>query len=302
MFGLALGLIEAKPLKDNIRRFSELQGLFPLEACEIHGEASLYESACQIGNREDLLLISRLRQNLKKLGLHLPFMDLNPISPSSQIRLSTKRIFHEWLQYASNIEADYTVLHLRGSHPQLAVENRQIKQELWLPFIEDLAEKASAYKFDLCLENADDMRDFDEITEMVGKCLHPVKLCLDIGHLYERIYPSSPALRRIMRLNDCYSPFPFAWGKNLPAKKSGSWPEIIKSPKTNLGSIHIHNHNGRFAHQPLSQGKIDLEPLKNLPETVKDIPIIIEVDYRFLNRDLIVKDLNYLEGLLNLEN
>ena len=285
-------MLKAEPLENNIAIFRELRGSFPVEACEIHSESTLYESACHIGNPVELRLISVLRQDVRKLGIHLPFMDLHPVSGDNQTRETTMRIFYEWMKYAGDIEADYAVLHLRDN---------LVNNGIWLPFIDELAEIASKYKFDLCIENADDVRDFNLITDLADKSTNPVKICLDLGHLYERIYPSSPTMRRILRLNDLFSPFPFTIGKNLPAKTHDGWHEILESSKTKLGSVHIHNHNGRMAHKPLSKGKINFKYLENFRETLKNIPVILEADYRFLDHDIIVKDLKYLEGIIENE-
>jgi sugar phosphate isomerase/epimerase len=302
MLGLSLVMLEAKPLEDNLRLFEELQDQFPLEACEIHSEGSLYESACHLGDHKEFSLISHLRKNIRKLGLHLPFMDLNPISQDGLVIESTERIFHEWMKYASDMDADYAVLHLRGGLPVSSKKNYQNNQEVWLPFIEKLAEQAQAYKFDLCIENADDVRNFETISELAEKCTNQVKLCMDIGHLYERIYPRAPLLRKILRLNDIFSPVPFAWDRNLPVGKSGDWQKMVESHKNKLGCVHVHNHDGRNSHKTLYEGKIDLMPLGNLSVLLKDIPVIIESDYRLKEKDTIIKDLKFLEELMKYES
>ena len=299
MIGVSLGMLCDGSFEDSVGIFRKLQSMYDLGACEIQGESSLYNSSCDIGNIGHMKLISTLRGEIGNLGIHLPFMGLDPVSDDPNTRKACIRLLCDWIDFAAETGADYTVLHLRKDTNVSNDKPGEAIMQDWNGFLESLAEKAYKSEIDLCLENADDMRNFDDVSHLMVNCRNPVKLCLDIGHLYERIYSGSRIIRKMLRLNDLFSPYPFSIDRNLPETKSGGWAHIIGKMSDSIGAIHIHNHDGRMAHKPLSQGKIDFTPLINLAETLDEIPVVIEVDYRHLNRDTIEKDIRLLGELMN---
>ena len=299
LIGMALGVFRAQPLAESIGSFIDLQKEFPLTACEVHLESSLYSSALRIDNQKDLQQMAVLRQQVKILGIHLPFMDFNPISPSPQQRDEARSRLHRSIRLAARVKADYIVFHGRGDHPGITPDEFYRKKALWQPVIDELAELSRQAGPVFCLENADDIRDPDEVMRLIHDSPHPVGFCLDVGHLFERVYPAAKWRRRAMFYNDHFSPVPFLWPANLPIAKYGNWPALVRSAKSQLSCIHLHNHNGRMAHQLLSNGHIDLQPLADLRSLLKEIPLVIESDYREKNIAAVKADLSFLEGILS---
>jgi endonuclease IV len=275
---------------DAIEGFLALQSEHTLQSAEVHLERSLYQAACWPWEEHLAFKIrTYLRPEVSKLGVHLPFIDLNPIAANRQIACSSRQILEESIRFAAMGESDYVVFHARGG--------RQTSNEelyLWSQVVGNLAEVAEENGVLFCLENADDLREPDKICRIIHD--YPrVKLCLDIGHLYERIYPSSPLLHKILILNDHFAPVPFLLKSGLPA--ANGWPFIFAYLKKRVALLHIHNHDGKLAHQPLLKGKIDLCPLRGIASELDNIPVILEADYRNMNLETVRADLYWLGDL-----
>jgi endonuclease IV len=297
MIGIQTSMLKGSSFKDVTALFLELQAKFRLSACEIHLERSLYASAVWPWDDAEGSEIALLRSAVDKFGVHLPFMDLNPVSANIRIVESGRRIFEESLEFAARAKADYVVFHARGRRG--GTSTRVDDLLAWRDFISLLNRRAVQLGLDFCLENADDLKNLQEIRDLLEHTQAPAWLCLDIGHMFEREYGSSFLPRMACRLNDCFSPFPFAWKRGLPLPKGHDWPGSMRSLQQRIACVHVHNHDGRSAHQTLRRGKINLEPLRNFRDRFRKVPVILEADYTRCSFDEIGEDIAFLEGLLS---
>ena len=63
-----------------------------------------------------------------------------------------------------------------------------------------------------------------------------------------------------------------------------------------ISCIHIHNHDGFYAHRTLEAGKIDFSPLEKY--RTMDIPLILESDYRDVSMEILKHDIRYLRDVI----
>ncbi len=296
-FGLQIALMRREPWRNALQAFRVIQQEFSLQACELHLEASLYEAAFwpwEEGAKDEILVA--LRPAVRKLGIHLPFFEMNPVSANPRIAEASKKVLGESICFASEVGADYVVFHARGQPASVA--ERAPDEAIWLEVVLALARRASDRGVSFCLENADNLRRPESILKILNAQPENVKCCLDIGHLYERDYAPSILLRNLLSLNDRLSPIPFVLKSGLPVAGWGSWTNVLAAFGKHLGCVHVHNHDGRTAHQPLRRGKINLSPLSEFREDLREVPVILEADYRNKGLGAIREDLRYLEKQL----
>jgi len=294
LIGLQICLLRKGPFHQAVEMFSLLREEFQLGACEVHLDAAFYESACRTWSVEDAATIFSLSEDVADLGLHLPFLDINPLSRNPRIRSASMDVMEESFSFAQRAGAGYVVFHARGAASYPAPE---ADLEGWRDVVAELAGMAGRYGLDFCLENADDLKE----PASAGRVLEGSKearFCLDVGHLFERRCPASSWLSRLILLNDRFSPVPFAWREGLPLA-SGGWADVLEAFRDRTRCIHIHNHDGMRAHRPLLKGKIDLRPLRGLSGLSEDLPVIIEADYTEEGIDTVRADLAYLLELIN---
>ncbi|HSQ93480.1 MAG TPA: TIM barrel protein [Methanoregula sp.] len=240
--------------------FSQLQTMFPLTSAELQTESSLYAAHYTPKNRKV--------PDVEILGVHLPFMDLDPFSGSGERRRNSRNILFSTIQQASDIDADYVVFHARAPGPV----NRG---DVWAPLLSELAETSEDSGMKFCLENADDLYDIGTIHRLLHE-LPEINLCLDIGHLYEHTFT--------------------LFTRYLPLLFDRRLAETLRQLEDHIQCLHIHNHNGFMAHQVLTGGKIDLSPVRQM--SCREIPLILEPDYRGMGNDAIERDICFLEKLI----
>lgn len=293
MMGLQLSLLPSTGLLEAIELFLEIQLEFRhLNAAEVHMDVCEYQSCAKPGQNPEAL--AKLRSRVACLGFHLPFMDLHPLSKNEPIRKASMMVLKESIETASQAQANYVVFHARSnSH-----EHRQTQgcEGPWSEVIQQLSASATQAGVSFYLENADDLRFPDMVDTLIKGA--DIALCLDVGHLYERYDPSSRWLKYLCRLNDklLKRPGMCRWG--IPAAQFGSWLDAFDYFTGKIECLHVHNHNGIIAHQPLRQGHIDLDLLSKRREALADKPVIIEVDYRGFGLTAVKNDLKILEGIL----
>ena len=253
-------------------------------------EASLYQAACWPWDDNGLNAVRALRDRVETLGVHLPFMDLNPISANPGMRDMSLDMHHRALDFAAEAGADYAVLHARGV--RCSPQGDRTGAPLWEEALRKLLQHANGRGLIFCLENADDLRPLADVRTLLDR-IDGLHLCLDIGHLHERLYPLPFEQRFLLSLNDRFHPRPFRWKKRLPMNPYPDWPEACRDFGDRLACIHLHNHDGREAHRPLRQGKIDMTGLRHLRKMPSPVPIIIESDYRHLSEQAIGDDIGF---------
>jgi sugar phosphate isomerase/epimerase len=296
MIGIQICMLRADTFEKAVGIFRQLHARFGLSSCEIHLERSLYPPAIWPWETAAHETVAKLRSSVAKLGIHLPFMDLNPVSSNPRIAETSLRILEESLDFASLTRADYSIFHARGC--VTGGMSREQTLIAWQEIIARLAKRAMELGVVFCLENADDLRDLNDVRVLQKRVGNSVMLCLDLGHLFERKYASSFLPRMAYVLNDRLSPFPFLLKKGLPAQEGYDWSKAMGMMIEKIACVHLHNHDGRTAHRRLSRGKINLDRLKEFRSQLQKIPVILEVDYSHSGMDEIEEDLRFAEELL----
>ncbi len=289
--GLHLGLMADTPPAGAAEKFLELAREHRLNACELHLEVSLYNAAFRPWKPDDVKTARALRDVVADLGVHLPFMDLNPVSSQPRVAESSLEALRDAVRFAATIHADYAVLHVRGR------QGGSVPLDLWAGVIAELTAFADGQDLALCAENADDLPAPQALCDLLDR-VPKAHACLDVGHLFERRYPESRVRRVPLLLNDRWSPAPFLVRSGLPAGRD-SWETWARRLGPRLRCVHLHNHNGRLAHQPLRNGTLRFAALRCLPTLSPQATLIVEADYRWKAWTTIHADLRLLRELLS---
>lgn len=125
-----------------------------------------------------------------------------------------------------------------------------------------------------------------------------VDICLDIGHLFERVKLANPWARLAGRIGDRGLPLTSLLGKGVPFYEMPSWDDFINKYSSRIRCIHLHNHNGKIAHCPITVGKINIGRMLRAIGDLDRVPIIIEADYRQAGIGQLRQDLAFLEEVL----
>ncbi len=91
MIGIQIGMLPGNTFEDAVGVFQQLQSQFSLSACEIHLERSLYPPAIWPWENSSQEAMARLRPSVARLGIHLPFMDMNPVFSNPRIAEASRR-------------------------------------------------------------------------------------------------------------------------------------------------------------------------------------------------------------------
>ena len=277
MIGLQTALLPAADWRGGLDRFEALAREFDLGACELHLATDHYAAACPAGDEVGDEIATRLRPAVARLGVHLPFARLAGGIPEPLVA---------GLAFAARVGADAAILHLRGEpHPVAG----------WTALVAPLAVRARALGVPLCLENADDAREIALVRAVAAAV--DARVCLDVGHLHERLYPARGLRRKLLVANDRFSPRPFACPARLPAGARG-WARALDEVGERLAWVHLHDHDGRRAHRPLGAGRIDWAPLAGRHEALLSVPVILETDHRDRDPESVRADLRRLKELL----
>ncbi len=277
MIGLQTALLPAADWRGGLDLFEALAREFGLEACELHLATDHYAAACPASDGVGDEIARRLRPAVARLGVHLPFAQLGGGIPEPLIT---------GLAFAARVGAEAAILHLRGGSQTVVG---------WTDLVAPLAARARELGVSLCLENADDARDIALMRAVAAAA--DARICLDIGHLHERLYPARGLRRKLLVANDRFSPRPFACPARLPAGARG-WASALDEVGERLAWVHLHDHDGRRAHRPLGTGRIDWTPLARLHEASLAVPAILETDHRDRDPAAVRADLRRLKELL----
>ena len=287
--GLNLGMLADEPWRPVLDRFLRLREEAGLEAVELHLEGALYRAAFGISDEAGArAVVEEVRPRVAALGVHLPFYGINPLSPDPR---AGREVLERSIDWAGRVRAGYVAFHARGG--------RVGDPDAWIPLVSSLAARAREAGVAFGLENADDLSRMDAVSRVLEAGRGMVRCCLDLGHLFERAYPAFLPSKALLRINDLVSPFPFLARRGLPLGIHRSWEEALRSVAANVACLHLHNHDGRRAHRPLSRGKINLRGLKAFREDLKEVPFILEADYRGEAAGEVRRDIDFLREILS---
>ncbi len=273
MLGLSLAYLPKDSLSEAAEAFFELQSEFPLRACEVHMEAVQFASAFWYWDRSADAAVASIRERVETLVVHLPYLDMNPISPNPRLARIALAAQRSAIARSASLGADSAVFHARGQHGLNASRAREL--ECWRTVVTSLTDAAERHRLTLCFENADDVRLISEM-EWVLDADPRMRACLDLGHLFERIDPGRAVVRMACRLTDSYLPG-FTVRRGVPYYEAGDLSRLIGD---RVRCVHVHNHDGRTAHRPISDGKADIPRIIRSLGDLDEIPVILEADYR----------------------
>ena len=257
--GVQIGMLPG-PYDQALDQFNILQEEFSLSSAELQLEPTIYNAYFTPG--KDRIPCA------DTLGVHLPFMGLDPISEKPAIRKKSLETLSHSIRAAADSGAAYVVFHAR-------TQSSVHQAPGWVRLLVDLVGKTEDAGILFCLENADSLYDTAQIHHILHE-LPEVHLCLDIGHLYEHTFN---LLTRYL---------PLSWDMRLARE--------LENLSDHISCIHIHNHDGFFAHQTLEAGKIDFSPL--IKYRTLDIPLILESDYRNISPKILSRDIRYLKDVI----
>jgi sugar phosphate isomerase/epimerase len=257
--GMQIGMLTGS-YEQALDQFNILQQQFSFSSAELQLESSIYNA---FFNPERNKV-----PDVDILGVHLPFMGLDLISDEPGKRKNSFETLYHSIHTAADCGSSYVVFHARTQSSESMIST-------WTPVIADLAEKSREQGVRFCLENADSLYDTTHIHTILHE-LPGIYLCLDIGHLYEHTF------------NLLTRYFPLFHDTRLT--------RALENLHDHIACIHIHNHDGFYAHRMLNEGKIDFAPINKLHS--RDIPLILESDYRNVPLSTISHDIKYLKELI----
>jgi sugar phosphate isomerase/epimerase len=257
--GMQIGMLTGS-YEQAIDQFNLLQQQFSFSSAELQLESSIYNA--YFNPERDRV------PDVEILGVHLPFMGLDLISDDADKRKNSLETMYHSIRVATDSGSSYVVFHAR-------TQSFESLTSTWMPVLADLADKSRENDVRFCLENADSLYDTTQIHAILHE-LPGIYLCLDIGHLYEHTF--NPLTRY----------FPLFHDSRLT--------RALENLHDHIACIHIHNHDGFYAHRMLHEGKIDFTPINKL--RAMDIPLILESDYRNVPLNTISQDIQYLKELI----
>lgn len=292
MIGISLAYLPGKNIQEVYRVFLKLQEEFSLEACELHMECSQFDSAFYHADDSITEVISELRNKVRIMGMHLPYLDLNPLSNNPLIEQFATNVFKQAINNAAGMGADYVVFHARGNEEING--DRQAELRRWAEKAGELSDIANANSISFCFENADRVRLRCDMEVIIGK-VPQVDICLDTGHLFERVRLENTWERLAGRVFDRFLPMASMFGKGMPFYEKPDWLSFVANYSGRIHCIHLHNHNGKTAHCPVTVGKINLAGMLRNICSLTSAPVIVEADYRNKGIEQIRKDLTFLK-------
>jgi len=266
--GASLACFGGLTLEQSMKLYSQLTSDLNLNAVEIRLEKELKRPS--LWHWEINAKVAEFLSNYEISGAHLPFVNLNPISPNPQIRDVSMSQIKDCIRIAADLGMSYTVMHARGFFQGLTEE--QFTDE-WIKILKELAEYAQDSSIILTLENADYFWNLEEITNII-KIVDSnwLRMTLDIGHAHIRnVGPllSFPIKDLGLRVLDIF--LPFVLYTNMPYEKFRSMREFIRKENELILVAHIHDYNGRKDHLRIGEGKINFSFLSELNKNSKCI-------------------------------
>jgi len=276
LIGASLSGFKGLNIDKAIDLYLKLSATFNLKVVEIRFEKERQRPAVWPWEVKESL--KEFLGKFKIVGVHLPFVYLNPISHNPYIKEASLVQLKLAIEKASNLNVNYCVMHARGFNRALSLEQEFNE---WKKVIEELVEFAEEKYVLLTLENADSLHDLHLLAKLVKQINSKwLKITLDVGHAHIRkVRPLStyPVKDSILRISDIFLPLSLT-KKNMPYEKYGSLSNFIKSEKDLVAVIHVHDYNGRRDHLPIGEGKINFSFLSELKEFKG--PYILEVEFK----------------------
>ncbi len=273
IIGASLGSFRGLGLEPAMELYLKLSKEFNLGAVEIRLEKEEGRPTVwpwEIGNK-----IIDFLADFDVSGAHLPFADINPVSPNPGIRAESLRQLEIAIDKAAQLNMKYAVMHARGLTHGLSRE-QQMSQ--WEQVIRQLTQRAGEHSILLTVENGDFLSNLKELAAMVRRINSSwLRITLDTGHAYVRRVkqPTGYRLPALLLKALDVTFVPFVSSKHMPYEDYGSIKNFADSELGLIYNLHVHDHNGWGDHITLGRGKVDFSFISQ----VKGLPLIIEADF-----------------------
>jgi sugar phosphate isomerase/epimerase len=269
--GLSLGAFFDFTLDEALDAYRRLADLHRLTAVELNLQirpGPNVESPWEIPEKR----LWEFAAPFKYRGAHLPFIDLNLIATNEGIRAESMKQLRQAIGAAGRMDMTYVVAHASGFRPGLPWDQ---ERSLWLDVFRRLREMTAVDDMTLCIENGACLVRLDRLIEIVETLNDDgIRLCVDIGHAYQRLWdPQSIASRILPRLDERWDGS-FRIEKHMPFEAYGSLANFVSQAMPWIHHFHLHDRKGKTDHISLGTGAIDLVSLA--PFFAKK-PVILEI-------------------------
>ena len=276
LIGASLGSFKVLEFKRALELYLRLSNDFNLNAVELRFEKERRRPSQWYweANHDlvDFLDIFEIK------GVHLPFVDLNPISQNQRIRKESITQLKGAIDKASELNVDYVVMHARGFIYGYTHEE-QLNE--WKSVIKEIAYYAEKKSIVLTIENADFLSNLKDLVNVIRETKSKsLKLTLDVGHAHmRRVYPLTehPLRKVFLKMLDRTS-LSFITKIFMPYEEYGTFKNFLKSELDLIFNFHLHDYDGRKDHISLQEGKIDFSFLSLLKNNFKG-SFIFEVKF-----------------------
>lgn len=269
--GLSLGAFHKFGFQDALDAYKRLAERFDLTVVEINLEVRRGSIAHRPWDvPEDQL--RAFAEPFRHRGVHLPFVDLNPISTNAGIREESLRQLRLGIEASSRMGMTYAVTHATGPRPGLPWSE---ESALWKDVFSELAELALEARLTLCIENGARLVRLERLLEVVKNLgLDHVRICLDTGHAHQRLWERGRIWSRILPRLDQRWKGAFRIPRHLPFESYGSLAGFLRQAERWVSVFHLHDRRGRTDHLGLGQGGIDFA---SLAPYLGRRPVVLEV-------------------------
>lgn len=268
--GIQLAILKPFTVEKAIDFAIEMKSKYGIDAVEISLEGTFDLPGVFIHQNEYKKLFAEKLRAFKSVGVHMPFMYLNPVAPDPAVAEFSIDQLKKSIDYAGDIGANYAVLHTPGWSHKLDDKGLRAEWKKLIPIFLDHAIKRNII---LSVENVHPFIKLDLLAEMVRSFKSDnLKLTLDTGHAHFRV-KHTRLQYHLQTFLDRYLPFGLI-KKNIGWEKYGSLENFVKTEMDIINNFHIHDHNGKTDHICCGDGKIDFSFIKHIKNT--NIPLIIE--------------------------
>lgn len=175
-------------------------------------------------------------------GVHLPYMDINPLSNERKEAEQATFQYVRSIERAGDLGLRYGVIHMVGLRPGTT---RETGLPLWVDYMGHMARHAEKAGIILCLENAAYGFYLHDAAYVIRQVNSPwLRMTLDIGHAHLKKSASSGL-------------------EGVPYAHYGSMEAFIDQEGELLYTLHIHdNHGAVDDHLVIGEGEGDFSYLK----------------------------------------
>ena len=273
--GLSLASFHGFTLEEALAAYGRLAAAERLSAVELNLQVRPGPDRVWPGARAGAWPEEALRGFLRPFsvrGVHLPFIDLCPVSRNEGIRRESRRQLEDALDLAVRLEMTYAVLHAPGAGVRLPWDE---ERAVWIEFFGTLLERASQGGVTLCIENGERLLHLGRLMDVAGPLAdRGARICIDTGHAYARIPDRRGFLSRLLPRLDRRWRGSFRIPALMPFEPWGSLRGFLEAHQGLVHHFHLHDRRGMRDHLGLGEGDLDLRAIAPFLRTR---PVILEI-------------------------